>query len=339
MDQKSDYIALFISVLLHSLLIFLPWPEKPRPLAKSPTSTGPISIIFDANQLPASEAQTLPSDAPIDPPVPEVAPEADLPPEAPILETIDSPIDPSTPEAASGVAPEVDLTPEAPIPETVDDPIDPSTPEATSEVDLTPEAPIPATVDDPIDQPVPEVAPEVDSTPEIPIPATVDDPIDQPVPEVAPASDLTPEVPISETSDSPISEAKIAADWENLVGYLENQDEGFGFTLFEIFDLFGETGQANQFFDENNQPKLDVSSFSHFPEQTPEQVLQTVVIPELTNNTGFELQPQENVSDGLAYQLSQGEMLRYLIIARLNERSGSVLMLSDSLSGLESQMP
>ena len=183
-----------------------------------------------------------------------------------------------------------------------------------------PDAPIPETSDIPIDEPAPEAALPLDAR----IPETIDNPVGEPAPEDDP------------TPVTPTDEVKIAADWDHLVGYFQDQDEGFGFTLFEIFDLFGESEeQVNQFFDENGQPKLDVSSFSHFPEQTPKQVLQTVVMPELTSSTGFDLQPQENFSAGLAYQLLQGEMVRYLIIVRLNEGSGSLLLLSESLPGLE----
>lgn len=255
MDKKSNRLALFISVLLHSLLVFFPWKEKPRPLAESspPENSIPIVDLSHLSTPPVSEAQPLPT----------------------------VPSRPSAPAVSNS-------------------------PPVATPVDLAPEAPITETSDSSIGEPAPE-------------------------------ADLTPEVPIPETSDSPIDEAKIAADWENLAGYLGEQDDGFEFyDLLGIFRDFGEPEQVNQFFDENNQPKLDVSSFYLFPEQTPEQVLQTVVIPELTSNTDFDLQLQENVSAGLAYQLSQGEMLRYLIIVQLNERSGSVLMLSDSLQGLES---
>lgn len=54
-------------------------------------------------------------------------------------------------------------------------------------------------------------------------------------------------------------------------------------------------------------------------------------MPEVTSNTGFDLHLRENFPAELAYQLLQGQMLRYLIIVRLNERRGSVLMLADSL--------
>lgn len=197
------------------------------------------------------------------------------------------------------------------------------------------EVPIPETIDSPIDERASEVAlqpaPEVALPPEALIPETSDSPrnilIDEPAPQPSPEADPTP--------IEPIGEAKIAADWEHLVGHLQDQDEGFGFTLFDIFDLFGETGQANQFFDEDKQPKLDIFSVFHFPNQTPEQVLQTKVMPELTSKTGFDPQSQEDFSVGLAYQLLQGEMLRYLIIVGLRDGEGSVLVLSDSLPGLE----
>ncbi|MEM7066574.1 MAG: hypothetical protein AAF572_25840 [Cyanobacteria bacterium P01_B01_bin.77] len=185
-----------------------------------------------------------------------------------------------------------------------------------------PDTPIPETSDSP--EPIPEVVPEADWIADAPIPEMSAPPAS----ETAPNNDP---IPVTSADD----EAKFAADLEHLVGYLKGQDKGFGFKLFDIFKNFGETGQANQFFYEEDQPKLNVSSFSHFPEQTPEQVLQTVVIPELTSSTGFDPQPSENVSVGLVYQLLQGEMLRYLIIVRLREGEGSVLMLSESLAGLE----
>jgi|GEM_PF-6655806 len=298
MDKKSDRgVALFISVLLHSLLLLFPWQEKPRPLPVSSTPTSSISVV-EASQLPtlpASESQPLSAVPSSPPPTPAV---------------------PLSPPVAIPVDPPADLTPDDPITETSDSPIDEPAPEAAPYADLTPDDPITETSDSPIDEPAPEAAPYSDS-----------------VPAATPSA-----VPSTPTSVTPTDEAKIAADWENLVGHLQRQNEGFeSFTLLDIFNFFGEPEQANQFFDENNQPKLDVSSFYHFPEQTPEQVLQTVVMPELTSNTGFELQPRENFPAGLVYQLLQGEMLRYLIIVRLNERSGSVLMLSDSLPGLEPQ--
>ena len=191
-----------------------------------------------------------------------------------------------------------------------------------------PAAPLPAAVD-----------PPADPTPDVPIPETSNRSTNEPVSEAASSSvpPTTPSAgPSTPHSATPADEAQIAADWENLVGYFEGQDKGFGFELSEIFDLFGEPGPANRFLDENNEPKFDVSSFYHFPEQTPEQVFQDVILPELNSNTGFDPQLQENFSTGLAYQISQGEMLRYLIIVKLREDEGSVLMLSESLPGLES---
>ncbi len=317
MATKSDRVALFISVLLHSLLALLPWQEKPRPLAESSTPTISIPVV-DASQLstpPASESQPTPA-APSSPPTPAV------------------PSSPPTPAVPSSPpTPAVPLSP--PVAIAVDQP-----------ADLAPGDSITETSDSSIDEPAPEAAPYADLTPEAPITETSDSPIDEPAPEVAPYSDTVPAatpsaVPSTPTSVTPTDEAKIAADWENLVGHLKDQDEGFEKTpLLEIFNLFGESeDQVNQFFDENGQPKLDVSSFYLFLTRTPEQVLQTVVMPELTSNKGFDLQPQENFPAGLAYQLLQGEMLRYLIIVRLSEGNGSVLMLSESLPGLEPQKP
>ncbi|NEP76331.1 hypothetical protein [Okeania sp. SIO2G5] len=232
------------------------------------------------------------------------------------------------------------MPPEAPSPETSNSPVDQPDSESAPDPDLPPEAPSPETSNSPVDQPDPESAPDPDLPPEAPSPETSNSSVDRPDPESAPGTDLPPATPSPEASDDTIDEAKIAAEWDNLGGYLKEQDDGLEFyDLFGIFDTFGEPGQVNQFFDENNQPKLDVSSFHHFTKQTPEQIFQTVVMPELNNNTGFEPQLQENFAAGLAYQLLQGEMLRYMIIVPLNEGSGSVLLLSNSLPGLEPQMP
>jgi hypothetical protein len=265
----------FISVLLHSLLILLPWQEKSRPLALSSIPTSPIPIV-DASRLstlPVSEPQPLPA----------------VPAKTPAPTTPLSPILP--PPAAVSVNPPAALAPDEPI-------LDRSIAEAN---------------DSQAAEPTSEVADSASPT----TPSTDDSNSDSVTPNVAPTD-----------------EAKIVADWENLVSHFQEQDDGFkGFTLLDIFENFGEPEQVNQFFDENNQPKLNVLSYYLFPKQTPEQVLQSVVMPELGSNTGFNLQRQEDFTAGWAYQLSQGEMLRYLIIVQLNEGSGSVLLLSSSLLG------
>lgn len=174
-----------------------------------------------------------------------------------------------------------------------------------------------------------------------PITETSNIPIDEPAPDATAYSDAVSATTPSAGPSTPNSvtfadEAQVEAEWVQLAGYLEGKDEGFGFSLPEIFSNFGESRPANQFFDENNQPKFEVASFFHFPGKTPEQVFEDVVMPELTRNTGFDPQSQENFPAGRAYQMLQGEMLRYLIIVRLREGEGSVLLLSKPLPGLES---
>ena len=247
-----------------------------------------------------------------------------------------SPANPSSPASRISVV-DASQLPTLPALESQPLPAAPSSPPVPSPAvdppaDLTPEPPIPETSEPLLDELPPETAPDADLTPEAPIPETNDSPIGGPAPEVPPGSDP---VPATTTSTVTPADEEAKADWDHLVGYLQEQEEGFeSFSLLDIFNFFGEPEQVNQFFDENNQPKLDVSSFHLFSEQIPEQVWE-MVMPELASNTGFDLQPQENFASGLAYQLLQGEMLRYLIIVKLNEDSGSVLMLSDSLPELE----
>ena len=145
-------------------------------------------------------------------------------------------------------------------------------------------------------------------------------------------------VPLAPASVTTTDETKIAANWENFVGQLQRQSSGFeSMSLLEILNLFGEPDQASQFFDASDRPKLDVVSYHLFPDRTPEQVLEAVVMPELNDREGFDWQPLQNVTSGLAYQILQGEALRYLTIVQLNERSGSVLIVSTSLPQIGNQ--
>ncbi|MEL6161683.1 MAG: hypothetical protein AAFQ40_09950 [Cyanobacteria bacterium J06623_5] len=264
---------LFVSVLLHSLLVLFPWQEKSRPVVEPKTPASPISVV-DASQLPqlsTSDSQQLPivlSEPVIRPPVPAVE---DLPP--------------------------VNLP--APLP---------------------PDAPVIEQRDDLTNDPALEESSYPDSTP---TPMTSTAP--------AEASPTTPAV-------TPANEAKIAADWESFVGHLQLQDVGFeSSTLLHIFKIYDDPDQTNQFFhekedeDEDRQPKLNVLSHYLFSEQTPEQIMQSVVVPGLSSDTSLKLQPQENFTAGLAHQLLQGEVLRYLIIVQFNGTNDSVLILSDSL--------
>ena len=234
---------------------------------------------------------------------------------------------PTLPASESQPLPAAPSSPPAPSP-----PVDPP-------ADLTPEAPIPETNDSPIDELAAQLAPEAGWTSKAPIPETNDSPIGGSTPEADPDANVpapTPSpVPSTPTPVTPADEAKIAAELEHLADYFQDQDEGVfqESTPFQIFKIYAPE-QVNQFFNEDDQPKFDESSFSHLETKTPEQVLETVVRPEIRRNTGFDLQLQENFPAGQVYQLSQGEMVRYLIIVGLGD-NGSFLMLSESLPGLE----
>ena len=337
MYKKSDRIALCISALIHGLLLFVPLKETPIPLTESPYPTDAVSLI----ELPILPPLPVPagSPAPVVPPAPPVPVVPSAPPAPVIPPASPAPVVPPAPLIATPEAPPADLLPpDIPNTETSDSPTEEPAPEVAPDIDLPSEEFSPETSNSSINQPEPETDLDADLPPEDPSPETRDSPIEEPVTEAVSDAGLPPEEPSTETVDSSIDDAKIAAEWENLVGYLQVQNQGFVYydKLFDLFHTFGEPEQLNQFFDEEKDLKFDVSSFYHFPHQTPEQVFQIVVIPQISGNTGFDLQPQENIAVGLAYQLSQGAMLRYLIIVQLNEGSGSVLMLSDSLLGLES---
>ncbi|PZO15515.1 MAG: hypothetical protein DCF25_13490 [Leptolyngbya foveolarum] len=62
---------------------------------------------------------------------------------------------------------------------------------------------------------------------------------------------------------------------------------------------------------------------------SPEQVFEAVVNPELNDQKGFEVRDYGEFAGGPVYQVVQGEIVHYLNIVPLNERSGSVLIVSD----------
>ncbi|MEL6902254.1 MAG: hypothetical protein AAFP07_14985 [Cyanobacteria bacterium J06606_4] len=284
-QKRQSYGALlWVSVLLHSLLVLLPWSEKSPPPASSQAEIVPIVAV---SQIPGLVAEDVPP-----------SPSVSLPPPVQTA-TVSAPPTNSTPP----VAPE-------PITEPTFEPI------------------FEQARDRAVNEPIPNEPFQLNSTAtgETSQPGNSEDNRTTRSPEEAPKPSQ------QEAADEA---ARVEVAWENFVGHVQRQSDGFSeMTLLEIFDIFGEPGQVNQFFDENSQPKLDVYAHHLFPEQAPEQILETVVMPEVNNSTDFDLQRQETFTAGLAYQLLQGEMLRYLIIVPLNERSGSVLLFSDSLPEL-----
>lgn len=284
-DRRRDSLGrrhnrgalVFVSVLLHSLLVLFPWQEKSRPVAQPEIPASPMTVV-DASQLPqlsVSDSQQLPIAL----------------------------AEPYIPSPAVAVLPPVDTPAELPL----DEPVVETSDRLIGENGL--EEPLPS---------------ENTSTPT--------------------ASTVPGETSPTTPAITPPNEAKIAADWENFVGHLQLQNDSFeSSSLLGIFRIYDVPGQIDQFFyeeedeDGNRRPKLNVLYKHLFEGQTPEQVLQTVVTPGFSSDTSFKLQPQENFSvqenfpAGVAYQLLQGEVLRYLIIVQFNEHNDSVLILSDSL--------
>jgi len=275
---------LFVSVLIHSLLVLIPWQKKSRPRPDPPTPANPISVV-DASQLPKLPIPD--SQLPDSQQLPVVLAEPSIPPPAPVVEVLPPVVSPAP----------LPLPPEKLVIE---------------ERVVSTDGPMLA------DPPNSESTPTPSTTP-------------------AETSPTTPAV-------TPPNAAKIAADWENFVGHLQLQDGGLDSSnLLQIFNIFATPGQTDQFFykdeDENGnrQPKLNVLYEALFSEQTPEQILETVVRPGFSSDTSFNLQRQENFPiqenfpAGSAYQLLQGSVLRYLIIVQFNEHNDSVLILSESL--------
>ena len=102
-----------------------------------------------------------------------------------------------------------------------------------------------------------------------------------------------------------------------------------GSSLQQILTLFGQPEQEDLFFDANQQPKTSVISYHLMEDKTPEQVFENVVKPELNDREGFEVRASGEFAGGPVYEVVQGEVVHYLNIVPLNERSGSVLIVGD----------
>ncbi|MEO1621041.1 MAG: hypothetical protein AAFU53_08395 [Cyanobacteria bacterium J06632_3] len=283
--RKGYGRLLWVSVMLHSLLVLLPWAEKTR---SSAPPQEPIIPIVAVAQVPGSTTEETPSPLPA---VPLVTPEPSA--------TVSSP--PANPspiaEAESIVEPVSNYAVEESIVQ------DPASLDITA-LDVT------------------ALERNADNTINNETTHTSNSHKDQ--------DDRSPDEPPSQ--QEPGNEAAlVAAALGNFVDHVQRQSDGFSeMPLLEIFNTF-RSGQANPFFDENDELKVNVSSYHHYTTQTPEQVLEDVIKPELTGQQSLALQPQENFSHGLAYQIVQGDIPRYLTIVRLNNRSGSLVILSDAL--------
>ncbi|MEM9151648.1 MAG: hypothetical protein AAGB19_14500 [Cyanobacteria bacterium P01_F01_bin.3] len=266
---KGHGALLWISVMLHSLLVLLPWAEKSRPSPPPQTPTVPLVAV---SQIP----DAIVEDAP---PLPAVS----LAPPAPVAVVVP----PADPVAVAASEPVIE-------------------PIFDQESNRT------------IDEPVFDESSNLDDSD-------------------SHASGGESQAGDSHDAPNPsgqeaTNEAALAAAWDNFLGHVQRQsDERLSkWPLLQIFNVFGEPGKGDLFFDENDMPKVNVSNHQLYPNQTPEQVLQAVIMPGLTNQQSLVIQRQDNFSQGLAYQILQGDTLHYLTIVRLNERNDSVLVLSDT---------
>ncbi len=131
-------------------------------------------------------------------------------------------------------------------------------------------------------------------------------------------------------SNEPANEADVAemaAIWD---GFLSSLPSGLAqSSLQQILSLFGQPGQEELFFADNQQPKTSVVSHYLLEDKRPDQVFEEVVHPQLNDQQGFEIQAYGEFAGGPVYQITQGEIVHYLNIVPLNERSGSVLIVGD----------
>lgn len=129
---------------------------------------------------------------------------------------------------------------------------------------------------------------------------------------------------------SQFNEAKVAAmaiAWDGFLGSLQSSLSGS--SLQQILTLFGQPEQEDLFFDANQQPKTSVISYHLMEDKTPEQVFEKVVKTELNDQEEFEVRVYGEFAGGPVYEVVQGEVVHYLNIVPLNERSGSVLIVGD----------
>ena len=191
-----------------------------------------------------------------------------------------------------------------------------------------------------IPQPIPPqpVIPQPVAPNPAPPPVVAETSSDMPVENTATENTATENTAVAnEESSQPSSqsnEAKVAAmaiAWDGFLGSLQSGLSGS--SLQQILNLFGQPGQEDLFFDANQQPKTSVVSHHLLEDKTPEQVFEQSVEPELNEREGFEVRAYGEFAGGPVYEVVQGEVVHYLNIVPLNERSGSVLIVSDRPPG------
>jgi hypothetical protein len=134
----------------------------------------------------------------------------------------------------------------------------------------------------------------------------------------------------SEEVESTLAEAEL----QEFLMLLRENAAGFGesWSLPEILEIFGEPGQLDLFLNTDQQLHPEIVEYRLFPDQTPEQVLEEIVMPELVDRRGFELREHEEFANGKVYEVRKGwRFVQYIHIVPLNPGSGSVLVIWNQL--------
>lgn len=124
------------------------------------------------------------------------------------------------------------------------------------------------------------------------------------------------------------------SEFQGFITAIKTGDNFTTFSLLELLELFGQPGQIELFFNPQGEQKPGILEFHVFPDKTPQQVVQGVVLAELGDRQGFELEIQPGFTTSQVFTATKNGFTRHLQLVALNARSGSVLVVWDRLPTL-----
>jgi hypothetical protein len=174
--------------------------------------------------------------------------------------------------------------------------------------------------------PTPEAIPKP-----LPTPMPLSDHLEQGIEDLFSAPLLT-----TRTSETEVaaSESPVLGESQVFMALLQEHPDRFGehWSLQEILEFFGEPGQAEQLLDHNQQPLSQIEAYHLFPEKTPQEILEEIVLLELTEQQDFDVQPIAHLGGGMIYEIHKNqESTLYANIVPLNPGSGSLLVIFSTL--------
>ncbi|AFZ18789.1 hypothetical protein Mic7113_3018 [Allocoleopsis franciscana PCC 7113] len=148
------------------------------------------------------------------------------------------------------------------------------------------------------------------------------------VPKPEPAPTALPSNP--PVASQPILDAEAAqSQFQVFITAVKTDNNFTTYSLLEILELFGQPGQIELFFNQQEEQKPGILEFQVLPDKSLEQVIQEIVQIELGDRQGFTLQEQQSYGSNKVFAATKHGFTRYIHVVPLNARSGSLLIIWD----------